>query len=70
MTDEMLAPSCENQRKAGLENVEWLRGEIEAIPLAAETVDVLISKSVMVRADGRPMTPRQLPDRGTQVAIR
>ena len=35
MTDEMLALARENQRKAGVENVEWLRGEIEAIPLAA-----------------------------------
>jgi hypothetical protein len=33
MTDEMLALARENQRKAGIENVEWLRGEIEAIPL-------------------------------------
>ena len=33
MTDEMLALARENQRKAGVENVEWLRGEIEAIPL-------------------------------------
>ena len=39
MTDEMLALARENQRKAGLDNVEWLRGEIEAIPLPAATVD-------------------------------
>ena len=47
MTDEMLALARENQRKAGVENVEWLRGEIEAIPLPAETVDVVISNCVI-----------------------
>jgi arsenite methyltransferase len=47
MTDEMLALARENQRKAGVENVEWLRGEIEAIPLSAETVDVVISNCVI-----------------------
>jgi SAM-dependent methyltransferase len=47
MTDEMLALAKENQRKAGVENVEWLRGEIEAIPLPAETVDVVISNCVI-----------------------
>ncbi len=47
MTDEMLALARENQRKAGVENVEWLRGEIESIPLPAETVDVVISNCVI-----------------------
>jgi arsenite methyltransferase len=47
MTDEMLALARENQRKAGVENVEWLRGEIEAIPLLAESVDVVISNCVI-----------------------
>jgi SAM-dependent methyltransferase len=47
MTDEMLALARENQRKAGVENVEWLRGQIEAIPLPAETVDVVISNCVI-----------------------
>jgi len=47
MTDEMLALARENQRKAGLQNVEWLRGEIEAVPLPAETVDVVISNCVI-----------------------
>ena len=37
MTDEMLALARENQREAGVENVEFLRGEIEEIPLPAET---------------------------------
>ncbi len=47
MTDEMLALARENQRTAGVENVEWLRGAIEAIPLPAETVDVVISNCVI-----------------------
>jgi arsenite methyltransferase len=47
MTDEMLALARENQRKAGVENVEWLRGVIEAIPLPAESVDVVISNCVI-----------------------
>ena len=47
MTDEMLALARENQQKAGVENVEWLRGEIESIPLPAETVDVVISNCVI-----------------------
>ena len=47
MTDEMLALARENQRKAGVENVEWLRGEIEAVPLPAESVDVVISNCVI-----------------------
>ena len=47
MTDEMLALARANQRKAGVENVEWLRGEIEAIPLPADSVDVVISNCVI-----------------------
>jgi arsenite methyltransferase len=47
MTDEMLALARENQRKAGVENVEFLKGEIEAIPLPDETVDVIISNCVI-----------------------
>jgi arsenite methyltransferase len=47
MTEEMLALARENQRKAGVENVEWLRGEIEAIPLSSESVDVVISNCVI-----------------------
>src|SRR5260221_13847271 len=41
MTDDMLALAHENQRKAGVENVEFLRGEIEAVPLPAASVDVI-----------------------------
>jgi arsenite methyltransferase len=47
MTDEMLALARENQRKAGVENVEFLKGEIENIPLPDNTVDVVISNCVI-----------------------
>jgi len=47
MTDEMLALARENQRKAGATNVEFLRGTIEAIPLPANSVDVIISNCVI-----------------------
>lgn len=47
MTDEMLALARENQRKAGVENVEFLKGEIERIPLPDATVDVIISNCVI-----------------------
>jgi arsenite methyltransferase len=47
MTDEMLALARENQRKAGVENVEFLKGEIEAIPLPESSVDVIISNCVI-----------------------
>jgi arsenite methyltransferase len=47
MTDEMLALARENQRKAGVENVEFLKGEIERIPLPEGSVDVIISNCVI-----------------------
>jgi arsenite methyltransferase len=47
MTDEMLALARENQRKAGVANVEFLKGEIEAIPLPESAVDVIISNCVV-----------------------
>ena len=47
MTDEMLALARENQRKAGLQNVEFLKGEIEHIPLPDNSVDVIISNCVI-----------------------
>jgi SAM-dependent methyltransferase len=47
MTDEMLALARENQRKAGIENAEFLKGEIEAIPLPDSSVDVIISNCVV-----------------------
>jgi arsenite methyltransferase len=54
MTDEMLALARENQRKAGVENVEWLRGQIEAIPLPTESVDVVISNCVINLSPDKP----------------
>ena len=47
MTDDMLALARENQKKAGAENVEFLKGEIEAIPLPDNSVDVIISNCVI-----------------------
>src|SRR6185369_5320070 len=47
MTDEMLALARENQRKAGLSNAEFLKGEIEHIPLPDNSVDVVISNCVI-----------------------
>jgi SAM-dependent methyltransferase len=47
MTDEMLALARENQKKSGLQNVEFLKGEIENIPLPDNSVDVIISNCVI-----------------------
>ncbi len=47
MTDEMLALARENQKKVGVENVEFLKGEIENIPLPDNSVDVIISNCVI-----------------------
>jgi arsenite methyltransferase len=47
MTDEMLALARENQRQAGVANVEFLKGEIEAVPLPDASVDVIISNCVI-----------------------
>ncbi|PWT98327.1 MAG: arsenite S-adenosylmethyltransferase [Terriglobia bacterium] len=47
MTDDMLALARENQRKAGVSNVEFLKGEIEHIPLPDNAVDVIISNCVI-----------------------
>jgi SAM-dependent methyltransferase len=54
MTDEMLALARENQRKAGVTNVEFLKGEIERIPLPDASVEVIISNCVInLSADKR-----------------
>ena len=54
MTDEMLSLANENKRKAGAQNVDFLRGEIEHIPLPDNTVDVIISNCVInLSADKR-----------------
>src|SRR5881397_1516648 len=47
MTDDMLALARENQKKAGIDNVEFLKGEIEHIPLPDNSVDVIISNCVI-----------------------
>jgi arsenite methyltransferase len=47
ITDDMLALARENQRQAGVENVEFLQGEIESIPLPDNSVDVVISNCVI-----------------------
>ena len=47
MTDQMLALAQENKRKSGLSNVHFLKGEIEHIPLPANSVDVIISNCVI-----------------------
>ncbi len=47
MTDEMLALANDNKRKAGIANVEFLKGEIESIPLPDNSVDVIISNCVI-----------------------
>jgi arsenite methyltransferase len=47
MTDEMLALARDNQQKAGAQNVEFLKGEIEHIPLPDNSVDVIISNCVI-----------------------
>jgi SAM-dependent methyltransferase len=54
MTDEMLALARANQEKAGVANVEFLKGDVEQIPLADATVDVIISNCVInLSADKR-----------------
>jgi arsenite methyltransferase len=59
MTDEMLALARENQAKAGVENVEWLKGTIEQVPLPDETVDVIISNCVINLSADKQQTLRE-----------
>jgi SAM-dependent methyltransferase len=59
MTDEMLALARENARKAGAENVEFLKGEIEAIPLPDDSVDVVISNCVINLSGDKPQVLRE-----------
>jgi arsenite methyltransferase len=54
MTDEMLAAAQENKRRAGAENVEFLKGEIEDIPLPDVSVDVIISNCVINLSADKP----------------
>src|SRR3974377_573373 len=53
MTDGLIALENENKRKAGLENVEFLKGEIENIPLPDNSVDVIISNCVINLSAGK-----------------
>lgn len=59
MTDEMLALARSNQAEAGIENVEWLRGEIEAVPLPDASVDVVISNCVINLSADKERTLRE-----------
>ncbi|MEJ2216853.1 MAG: arsenite methyltransferase [Gemmatimonadota bacterium] len=59
MTDEMLALARSNAAKAGAENVEFLKGEIEAIPLPDASVDVIISNCVINLSGDKPTVLRE-----------
>ncbi|MBI4444988.1 MAG: arsenite methyltransferase [Acidobacteria bacterium] len=60
LTDEMLALARDNQRKAGVKNVEFLKGEIEAIPLPDASVDVVISNCVINLAANKDRVFREV----------
>jgi arsenite methyltransferase len=59
MTDEMLELARANQAKAGVENVHWLKGDIEAIPLPSESVDVVLSNCVINLSTDKPRVLRE-----------
>jgi ubiquinone/menaquinone biosynthesis C-methylase UbiE len=59
MTDEMLDLARANQAKAGIENVRWLKGHIEAIPLPDQTVDVVLSNCVINLSTDKPQVLRE-----------
>ena len=59
MTDEMLDLARRNQAEAGVTNVQWLRGHIENVPLAADTVDVIISNCVINLSADKPQVFRE-----------
>jgi arsenite methyltransferase len=60
MTGEMLSLARENQRRAGVENVEWLMGTIEDVPLPDESVDVIISNCVINLSADKPRVFREV----------
>jgi SAM-dependent methyltransferase len=60
MTDEMLALAQRNAATAGITNVEWLKGHIEAIPLPAASVDVIISNCVVNLAADKTAVFREI----------
>ena len=59
MTDEMLELARANQREAGVENVEFVKGTIEAIPLGDDTIDVIISNCVINLSGDKPQVFRE-----------
>jgi arsenite methyltransferase len=59
MTDEMLELARANQAKAGITNVRWLKGHIEAIPLPSESVDVVLSNCVINLSTDKPQVLRE-----------
>jgi ubiquinone/menaquinone biosynthesis C-methylase UbiE len=59
MTDEMLDLARANQAKAGITNVHWLKGHIEAIPLPAGSVDVVLSNCVINLSTDKPRVLRE-----------
>jgi arsenite methyltransferase len=59
MTDEMLGLARANQRQAGVENVEWLKGRIEDVPLPNHSVDVVISNCVINLSGDKPSVFRE-----------
>ena len=59
MTDEMLALARANQAEAGVENVRWLKGQIEAIPLPDGSVDVVLSDCVINLSTDKPCVLRE-----------
>ncbi len=59
MTDEMLELARENQRRAGVENVEFLKGAIEGVPLPDGSVDVVISNCVINLSGDKPAVFRE-----------
>jgi SAM-dependent methyltransferase len=59
MTDDMLALARDNQQKAGVQNVEFLKGEIEHIPLPDNSIDVIISTCVINLSADKDSVPRE-----------
>ena len=59
MTDEMLELARANAREAGVENVEFLKGYLEDVPLEDETVDVVISNCVINLSADKPQVIRE-----------
>ena len=71
MTDEMLELARRNRDEAGVENAEFLRGTIESVPLADDSVDVIISNCVInLSADKAAGPPRGRPGAAARRALR